>query len=345
MEPGDLINLKNSYTNKDAENLLDKFRDDPDTGIPESCKLQIIYSVRGLFRANYCDLAKEAGKMQIEQSKKTQKPTMDQRLKAFQYCTNPRDQTIVMLSTCTAIARETLIKLKWSHFDENWTEQEIPHISIPSDLIKGHGKGKYRGTRQETFLTPEAKKVLLEYRQWLTRHFHLKITPDSPVLVQIKHNIGAPLNSAALAIFSVRLSAASGVHFSIHDGRRIVQTALENVGCPQNWIKKIKGRKCRSEEAPYSRPAIEQLRAKYREALPELEFLTQTAPVNNSSIEKVKAEKFALEKKIAKLEAAITEIRDAMGIVEKIYKAKDTFEPFITVKGDRQYLLSTTTNT
>jgi hypothetical protein len=53
------------------------------------------------------------------------------------------------------------------------------------------------------------------------------------------------------------------------------------VGTCENWIRKIKGRKIRGEEQPYSKPAIEQLRAKYREALPELEFLSQTETKTN----------------------------------------------------------------
>ena len=61
--------------------------------------------------------------------------------------------------------------------------------------------------------------------------------------------------------------------FSIHDGRRLVETALENVGTSRNWIQKIKGRKVRGEDAPYSKPAIEQLRGKYRECVGDLEFL------------------------------------------------------------------------
>jgi len=80
----------------------------------------------------------------------------------------------------------------------------------------------------------------------------------------------------------VNLSKRAGVKYGIHDGRIIVQTALENVKVSPQWIRKIKGRKVKGEESPYSKPAIEQLRAKYREALPELEFLSQpqAPPVN-----------------------------------------------------------------
>ena len=80
------------------------------------------------------------------------------------------------------------------------------------------------------------------------------------------------------------ISERAGIPFSIHDGRRIVETALENVSTPRNWIQKVKGRKVRGEDAPYSKPAIEQLRHKYREALPELEFiLTEEAELRQAT--------------------------------------------------------------
>jgi hypothetical protein len=85
-----------------------------------------------------------------------------------------------------------------------------------------------------------------------------------------------PYNALARAGISKTVEALSHkacVPFSVHDGRRIVETALENVGTPRNWIQKIKGRKVRGEDAPYSKPAIEQLRAKYVCAVCDLEFL------------------------------------------------------------------------
>jgi hypothetical protein len=72
-----------------------------------------------------------------------------------------------MLGSTSALALETLSRLRFFHFEENWPNQEIPHISLPSDLVKGHGKGKYRGVRQKTFITPAAKKILIEYKQWI----------------------------------------------------------------------------------------------------------------------------------------------------------------------------------
>jgi hypothetical protein len=55
-----------------------------------------------------------------------------------------------------------------------------------------------------------------------------------------------------------------------------VETALEETKINPNWARKIRGRKVKGEEAPYSRPAVEQLRKAYSEAVPLLEFTQQT---------------------------------------------------------------------
>lgn len=85
------------------------------------------------------------------------------------------------------------------------------------------------------------------------------------------------------------LQKRANVDLTLHDGRWIVQTALENAGCPNNWIKKVKGRKCQGEEAPYSKPNTEQLRQKYREALPDLKFLSEADSTIKGKIEELSA--------------------------------------------------------
>ena len=41
---------------------------------------------------------------------------------------------------------------------------------------------------------------------------------------------------------------------------------------PANWARKIRGRKVRGEESPYSRPEIQKLQSAFKEALPFLMF-------------------------------------------------------------------------
>lgn len=273
LNPDTLLCLKSSFESLDAEKLLDKLVYSK-VAFPETRKWHIIQKVRGFFRANYRALAASAGKMEYPQGKGSNLLIKQKRKVFFESAYNLRDKALVISSCCSAMALETLSKLRWHHFEEDWISQEIPHISIPSDLLKGHGKGKYRGVRQETFLTPEAKQVFIDYREWFSKTFGHTWTNDDYVFLEIKKDVGQPLAYSMIAKVMVKLSQRSGVKFSVHDGRRIVQTALESVSTPNNWIKKVKGRKVSGEESPYSKPNIEQLRGKYRKALLELEFLS-----------------------------------------------------------------------
>jgi hypothetical protein len=299
--PEELLAMKTGYEDLRVERLLDKFAYS-EIDFPDTRKWQIIQKVRGFFRKNYKALASGAGKLEYPNGTIHRLPAKAKRKKFFESAYNPRDRAIVALCSCTGLALETLSMLKWSHFEEDWQNKEIPHISIPSEMLKGKGKGKYRGTRQETFITPEVKKALIQYQRWYSETFGKKWTPNDYVLLQTKRGIGEPLTYSMIAKAMLKMSKRSGIAWSSHDGRRILQTALESVGTPNNWIKKFKGRKTSGEESPYSRPAIEQLRAKYKEALPELEFLTEPQVDLTKKLEEKTSEIEALRAKIAEIE-------------------------------------------
>jgi hypothetical protein len=307
--PEELLAMKTDFQNFDVEGLLDKWVISK-LEYPETRKWIIINTVRGFFRANWRQLQADAGKMEEPFACSSDKPkplSQKKRRVFFNNCYTPRDKALVAVVSCSAIALETLSKLHWYHFEEDWINQEIPNISLPSELLKGHGKGKYRGVQQETFITPEAKTVLLDYRNWFAKVFNYQWNDDDYVFLQVRHHIGEPLVRIMIAKTFAKISLRSGVTWKTHDGRRIVQTALESVGCPNNWIKKVKGRKCSGEEAPYSKPAIEQLRSKYREAIPQLEFLTDRVEVkrDDDELNRLKAENFFLMSRLERLEAKI----------------------------------------
>jgi hypothetical protein len=280
LDPELLLTLKEEPRNLAAELLLDKFI--AESPYPECTKRNVSISVRSFFRCNYRELQHEAGKIDYVPQKPYRKPDHEKLLRLYRDgCYNQRDRALLCVTSCSAMALETLSLLLWSHFEENWQAQEIPHISLPPECIKGHGKGKYKGVRQETFITPETKAELIKYRNWMTKKYGKIWTPDMHVFLSIETPY-TPLTYHGINRTVKNISERAGIPFSVHDGRRIVQTALENINITRNFIQKIKGRKVRAEDAPYSKPAIEQLRAKYREALPELEFLSQpqAPPVN-----------------------------------------------------------------
>jgi len=273
--PDELLALKSDPRSKEAEYLLDSFVADERIQIPHGIRFNVAAAVKSFYTHNYLDLARASGKIEQGKLKPYRKHTKEELLKIYRQTQNPRDRALITFTWSTGIARETLVNLQWNHLDADWEKQEIPHIGIPDKLLKGHGHGRYKGVEQHTFLTPEAKRDLIEYKEWLERVKGLKVMPEDHIFVET-HPPYKQLDYATLSGISRKLAKRSGVEFSWHDARRYVETALEEIKINPNWARKIRGRKVRGEEAPYSRPAIEQLREKYKEAIPLLQFTIET---------------------------------------------------------------------
>jgi hypothetical protein len=184
--PDELLRLKSSYGSLDAERLLDMFVAEAD--FPDSTRFKSSIAVRSFFRCNYKRLESEAGKMEYVVKKERRIPTREQRLRLYEACLNPRDRALFCVDACSGMALETLSQLKWHHFEEDWQSQEIPHIHLPSSIIKGHGRGKYRGVMQEAFLTPETKQMLKSYRQWMTRKYGVDWNDDMNVFARYRQS-------------------------------------------------------------------------------------------------------------------------------------------------------------
>ena len=286
--PTELLALKADTRSKEAEKLLDTFVSDEKTGFPNSVKFTIVTSVKSFYKANYANLASASGAMTLEKVKPYNKLAKESLRKLWLWAPNQRDKALLTMACSTAIAKETLVNLTWGHLEADWEQKELPCINIPSELLKGHGHGRYKGVQQITFLTPEAKRDLLNYREWIEAKVGRKLTPEDNIFLEIATPYG-PLRYGRLGTLMWHLSHDSGIPFSWHDARRVVNTALESIGISPNWARKIRGRKVKGEEAPYSQPAIEQLRDKFREAVPLLEFTVESQPASKEVEERLKA--------------------------------------------------------
>jgi hypothetical protein len=279
--PPELLALKEADAKitpppNEAEKLLDEFCGADLEDFTNAEKYGTAIQVRSFFKWSYRSLEKASGVMTWEKEKPYNSLSKEGLRKLYNRAFNPRDRALIPFVTCTGIAKETLSNLLWGHLEPDWETKEIPCINLGPDLLKGHGKGKYKGVRQITFLTPEAKSALLTYKEWIEDRLGRKLTPQDHTWLQTLKPY-EPLSYAMLGNTIIRLSDEVKVPFSLHDGRRWVNTALEQIGISSNWARKIRGRKVRGEEAPYSQPAIDQLRAKFREAVPLLEFTSETS--------------------------------------------------------------------
>ena len=272
-DPNELLALKRVSQTHEVEVILDNFVAN------KAIKLSLIaYGagvVRSFFKHNYLDLAKASGVVTYIKQKPYRKHSKEEMLKIYRSAQNPRDRALITFTWSTGIAKESLTNIQWKHLELDWEKKELPHIGLPDVILKGHGRGKWKGVEQHTFLTGEAKRDLAEYRDWLERTKGVKVGLEDHVFVEV-HPPYKKMDYGSLGAIAVRLTRRSGVPFSWHDARRYVETALEETKINPNWARKIRGRKVRGEESPYSRPAVEQLRAAYKEAVPLLEFTQPT---------------------------------------------------------------------
>jgi integrase len=296
--PTELLALKKTNPTENlAEKLLDSFCGTKIEGFPESQKFVASVAVKSFFKHNYASLEKASGNMSLEKSRPYNALTKEGLRKLYNHALNPRDRALIPFVTCTGIAKETLANLLWGHLEQDWETKDLPCINLGPELLKGHGHGKYKGVRQITFLTPEAKAALKVYKEWLEKKLGRAVMPSDHIWLDTyqeirdgeKTGIYNPLTYHMFGHAILRLSKESGVPFSLHDGRRWVNTALEGIAISPNWAKKIRGRKVRGEESPYSQPLIEQLRAKYREAVPLLEFTSETSRTVEERLKAVEA--------------------------------------------------------
>ena len=292
--PAQLLKMKNGGS-LEVEHLLDEFvglDGDGDAPYPNSVMWACVQAVKSFCKRNYKALQPLAGAMTLRKVKPYRKHTKEQVRLIYQACMNPRDRSMVSMAFSTAMAKETLMKLKWLYFEDGWQQKEVPHLELPSHVLKGHGLGKWQGVKQETFLTPRAKTDLIQYKEWMERERKVQFALDSHVYRSL-HPLYKRLSYNTMGEIPQLISLRTMKHdppfaFSWHDARRYVQTALEEAGLERNWIQKIKGRKVRGEDAPYSRPEIEKLRHKYREALSCVCFLDADAVVAKHEMDKVK---------------------------------------------------------
>jgi hypothetical protein len=285
--PSELLALKSNAASKDAEKLVDSFVT-AELPFTNAVKVNIVTDVKSFFKHNYCDLARACGVINLEKVKPYNKPTKEGLRKLWTRTLNLRDKALLTFTCSTAIAKETLTELQWSDLEDDWQSKELPCVNVPSEKLKGHNIGRYKGVRQTTFLTPEAKRDLINYKDWIEQKRGRKLTAENHIFLEARGPY-EPVTYGRLGTLIFKLSRDAGVKFSWHDARRYVNTALEEIQISPNWARKIRGRKVRGEEAPYSQPAIEQLRAKFREAVPLLEFTSETPTISKELEDRVKA--------------------------------------------------------
>jgi hypothetical protein len=316
LSPPELLALKekDALVNpppNEVEKLLDEFVAANSQDFTNAQRYNISIAVKSFFKWSYRDLAKASGKIDLKKVKPYNALSKEGLRKLWQRALNPRDRALIPFVTSTGIAKETLSNLLWAHLEVDWESKDLPCINIESELLKGHGHGKYAGVKQVTFLTPEAKRELIIYKEWIEQKLGKKLTSKDNIWLET-YKPYEPMSYGSSTHLIRRLSKNAEVPFSWHDARRWINTNLEQIGISSNWARKIRGRKVKGEEAPYSQPAIEQLRAKFREAVPLLEFIAERAAVPKE-----------IQERMAELEEEQRKLRQQYRFRSKVTKPEE----------------------
>ena len=200
--------------------------------------------------------------------------------------TSQCDKALLWFFESTSIRIGTIPKLKWSDLKPT-NDQEIPfYLLIESERLKGSGKGKYKGLKQITFLHSLAVEKLENYKVEAKRKGYI-LNDDSPIFIAYNQKgIVKPLGVPAINVVFNEASLTAWhdleiKRFSPHDFRDFFQSSLESAGINSNVISPMMSHKVKGVDKHYSSHEIEELKEKYKTAMPYL--LPQT-------VEKLKAE-------------------------------------------------------
>jgi len=290
--------LKNIGTPKEfqAENLLEDFF--ANCKLTESAKIALKTAVLSFYKHNRRELASNTANNIMHPEYKQRCPDVPDILDLDSAMQTERDKSILWFLASTAFRIGTVVQLKWSDLEATG-DSEVPHqMVIESSRLKGCGKGRFRGLKQVAFLHNLVAERLEKYKQELERRGYT-IKDNSPIFIAYrKQKVISALKTGSIeAKFAKASLIAWGdlekKRFSPHDFRDFLQSKLESAGINRNIIAPFLAHKPRGIDFHYSKHEVDELREKYKTALPYL--LPQ-------SIEKVKAESEEQAQRIAQLE-------------------------------------------
>lgn len=271
VSPGELIELAREGK-RTGEPVAERFIEDVVSewgrlGFSMWLMRRMGYAVKSFYRSHFYRISSSACRVELPRVKEYRCPTQEE-VREFAKGANLRDVALIEFLASAPFREGTVVGLRLRHVRvellEDPREDGVVHVGVAGGLLKGGGVGRYRGLEQHSFLHGDAAETLRRYLR--TRG---ALEPESPLFAMVRGGPGRITEATVRKIFR-EASGRSGIRLSCQDMRRFVQTQLEAARVQPNWIRKMMGKTVRGEEAPYSRPKIEQLREAFKSAVPYL---------------------------------------------------------------------------
>ncbi len=318
--------LKNVASEKEfqAERLLENYFANCD--LTDSAKEMLKNAVISFYKHNWRNLNPNVAS-NVEKVEPTKRcPKMEDILELDNAMPSQRDKALLWFFESTSIRDGTVPKLKWKDLQKT-NDVEIPfQIEIEAARLKGAGKGKYKGAKQITFLHSLAVEKLENYKAEAKRKGYV-LNDDSPLF--IAYNQKGKVKPLEVSAINCVFNEASLTtwhdlevkRFSPHDFRDFLQSSLESAGINPNVISPILAHKVKGVDKHYSAHEIEELKEKYKTALPYL--LPQTPEAIKSELEATKIDQ---QKKLDNLTFAFESLMNAFkqrGLLDKTFTLED----------------------
>lgn len=223
-------------------------------------------------------------------------PTKEELRRILNIC-NLRDKALILVASSSGLRRNALITLKVG--DVDFGLSDIAKITVKREY---EVEGKvYRSGRKitktrtffVTFITPEAKKMLLEYLEQ-RRQLNEKVTEESPLFTSIRlKELGQFLSKTYLDVHYGRLlkranlAKKSGEWFELHFHtlKKYAETNFINAGVKPSYREFWLGHKGAYLESSYFRgEEVEHLK-EYRKAIESLS-ITEKPIINKEEFRK-----------------------------------------------------------
>ncbi len=203
-----------------------------------------------------------------------------QKLLAF---TDIRGRALVETAISSGLRVNTLLGLKWK--DMNF-EQEYAMIKVEPE----QGRKSTRPFR--TFITPEARKTLIAYKEFLQRKG--KKTENENFVFANELYVGDRLSTSSSQMFWTRLLKTAGLaeksekyhvlHF--HTLRKFFKTACTNAGCRREFIESWMGHSGEGLDDVYLKATDKEHFEQYRLAIPHLSVTETPSLIPREQLQK-----------------------------------------------------------
>lgn len=267
----------------------------------------------------------------VETSVEDRMPKKEE-LKYIMDCSGLRDTTIIEVAASSGLRAGALATLTLGDVNFDFDDPDVARI-----LVKRQ-PGRKVSKKQKffvTFITPEAKKLLLQYIEERKARGE-RITEESPLFAVEKGGyLGKPLPSAAYfslwwnrLLRRARLTEKSGNWFKIHFHtlRRFFETQCINAGVKQSYREFWMGHTGPYLDASYFRGEEKSHLEEYRKAIPFLSITEERQGVVKEvrtlkeQLQQLRQENLALKQRLNEDLPSSDQVQELLRRIEKLEK-------------------------